>query len=142
MVALKQPVYPIGVVAELLNVHPETIRTWERAKVVRPPQRRSGKRFYSEEDLQRLRFIQGLVEAGLNLPAIRHYLKLYPCWFKDGCPGCVHRSEKAVCGKPCWKEAGFYCHLSPEAVSRDMCRNCEYRDRHERCSGVASPEAG
>lgn len=140
MVALNRPVYPIGVVAELLNVHPETIRTWERAGVVRPPQRRSGKRFYSDEDLQRLRFIQGLVEGGLNLPAIRHYLRLYPCWFKDGCPGCVHRSKQAVCGKPCWKEAGFYCHLSPEAVSRDMCRNCEYRDRREGCGGSESPK--
>ena len=60
------PVFPMGIVSELLNVHPETIRVWERYGVVKP-QRRSGKRFYSEDDLKRLRFIQKLTGEGLNL---------------------------------------------------------------------------
>jgi len=47
------PAFPIGVVSELLNVHPETVRVWEKYGVVKP-QRRSGKRFYSETDLERL----------------------------------------------------------------------------------------
>lgn len=135
---LNRPVYPIGVVAELLDVHPETIRAWERAGVVQPPQRRSGKRFYSESDLERLRFIQRLVNEGLNLPAIRHYLQLYPCWGMDDCPGCMRRSDTFVCGKPCWKEAGTYCHVSAEAGNEDMCRKCEYRNRQEECAGSAS----
>lgn len=49
--------YPIGIVSELINVHPETIRVWERYGVIQPG-RRGGKRFYSENDLARLRFIQ------------------------------------------------------------------------------------
>jgi len=46
------PLYSIGVVSELLDIHPETIRLWERSGIVQPPQRRSGKRFYSERDFQ------------------------------------------------------------------------------------------
>jgi len=60
------PVFPICVVSELLNVHPETVRVWERYGVIKP-QRRSGKRFYSETDLKRLRFIQRLIAEKLNL---------------------------------------------------------------------------
>ena len=60
-------VFPIGVVSELLGVHPETVRVWERYGVIKP-KRRSGKRFYSETDMKRLQFIQKLIAEDLNLP--------------------------------------------------------------------------
>lgn len=121
-----RPLYPIGVIAELLNVHPETIRIWERYGVVNPG-RRSGKRYYSENDLKRLRFIQHLIEEGLNLPAIRHYLKLYPCWAMEGCPGCMQQSQRIGCAKLCWKEEGTYCQVSG---NEDMCATCKFRRQH------------
>ncbi len=101
------PVFPISVVSEMLDVHPETLRVWEKHGVIKP-QRRSGRRFYSETDLKKLRFIQGLIAHGLNLPAISHYLLLYPCWQLDSCPACMHRTRLVVCAKPCWKEEGTY----------------------------------
>jgi len=116
------PVFPIGVVSELLNVHSETIRVWEKSEIVKP-QRRSGRRFFSEADLKRLRFIQRLIAEGLNLPAIRHYLRLYPCWYLDSCPACMHHSEFVVCAKPCWKEKEIYC----QTYGNDTCSNCEFR---------------
>ena len=122
-----RPLYPIGVVSELLNVHPETIRVWERYRVIQPP-RRSGKRFYSENDLKRLRFVQRLIAEGLNLPAVRHYLRLYPCWQLDDCPVCMHRSESIGCTKPCWKEEGAYCQVS---ANEDLCSKCEFRPQPE-----------
>jgi MerR family transcriptional regulator/heat shock protein HspR len=117
------PVFPIGVVSDILNVHPETIRVWERSGVIRP-QRRSGKRFYSETDLERLRFIQRLITEKLNLPAISHYLRLYPCWQLDGCPACMHSSKHTVCAKPCWKEEGAYCQVYG---NEDTCSSCKFR---------------
>jgi len=121
----------------MLNVHPETVRVWERHGVVRPG-RRSGRRFYSDDDLKRLRFVQRLTNEGLNLPAIRHYLRLYPCWELEGCPECMHRSQDAACTKPCWKEEGTYCQVSG---SEDLCRNCEYRrSRVERDATAAGEQ--
>ena len=117
------PLYTIGVVSELLNVHPETLRVWERYGVVKP-QRKSGRRFYSETDLKRLQFIRRLMVEELNLPAIRHYLRLYPCWQSNGCLACMHRSELAVCAKPCWKEEGAYCQAYG---TEDTCSSCEFR---------------
>jgi MerR family transcriptional regulator/heat shock protein HspR len=125
-----RPLYSIGIVAELLSVHPETIRVWERYGVIQP-QRRSGKRFYSDNDLKRLRFIQGLTEQGLNLPSIRHYLRLYLCWRLDECPTCMHRSKVVWRGaKPCWKEEGTYCCVSPQ-VSCSKCKSHPEREQDE-----------
>ena len=117
------PVFPIGIVSELLDVHPETVRVWERHGIINP-KRRSGKRFYSEIDLKRLQFIQRLINERLNLPAIRHYLRLYPCWQLDGCPACMHRSDLTTCTKPCWKEEGTYCHVYGD---EDTCLECQFR---------------
>ena len=47
----RRPVYPIGIVAEMLGVHPRTLRTYEQEGLIRPS-RRGGKRFYSEIDLR------------------------------------------------------------------------------------------
>jgi len=116
------PVFPISIVSELLHVHPETIRVWERYGIIKP-QRRSGKRFYSETDLKRLRFIQRLISDQLNLPAIRHYLKLYPCWQMNDCPSCMRVSKHTTCAKPCWKEDGMFCQVNSDT---DMCLDCKY----------------
>lgn len=121
------PVYPMGIASELLDVHPETIRVWERYGVVHI-HRRNGKRFYSDNDLKRLRFIQKLIREGLNLPAISYFLRLYPCWHQEECPVCMHRSERVGCAKPCWREDGMYCSVS---VNEDLCASCEYRKQEQ-----------
>lgn len=125
---LNEPVYPIGVISDLLSVHPETVRVWEKHGVVHP-KRRSGKRFYSDLDLKRLRFIKKLIDEGLNLPAIRYFLRLYPCWQSDGCPHCMHGSRDTQCSKQCWKEEGVYCQVSG---TEDVCHDCELRTREDR----------
>ena len=125
------PVYSIGVVSELLSVHPETIRTWEKAGVVEPPQRRSGKRFYSERDYKRLQFIHRLIQEGLTLRALHYYLRLYPCWKTADCAGCLNNSDQIVSTKPCWQEEGTYCQVSN---NKDPCTNC-YNYAGQRSSG-------
>ena len=115
------PLYPIGVVSELLGVHPETIRSWEKFEIIQSPQRRSGKRFYSEVDFNRLKFIQRLTNEGLTLRAIRYYLRLYPCWKTADCPGCINNVEQAEGAKPCWQVSGTYCQV---ANIKYPCSNC------------------
>jgi len=115
------PVYSIGVVSELLDVHPETIRTWEKSGVVEPPQRRSGKRFYSERDYKRLQFIHKLIKEGLTLRALHYYLRLYPCWKTTDCPICLHNSDRTGSTKPCWQEEDTFCQA---ANSENPCTNC------------------
>ncbi|MFC2013904.1 MerR family transcriptional regulator [Chloroflexota bacterium] len=118
------PLYTIGVVAEMLGIHPETIRVWEASGVVKPPQRRSGKRFYSENDLKRLRFIRKLAEEGLTQRAMIYYLRLYPCWKTTDCFGCLRSSRQSGSTKLCWQEEGSYCQV---ANLEDPCASCVQR---------------
>lgn len=63
-----EPIYVISVAARLLEVHPQTLRYYERAGLLKP-NRSSGKmRLYSQREIERLRKIQRLTnELGVNL---------------------------------------------------------------------------
>jgi hypothetical protein len=114
-------IYPIGVVAELAELHPETLRVWERSGLVKP-KRRNGHRLYSEADVTRVTFVKGLLDRGLNLAGVRAIVELYPCFWIPDCPKCSNTTERQGCAKPCWKEAGTYCRVC--FTDPAMCRNC------------------
>jgi MerR family transcriptional regulator/heat shock protein HspR len=69
-------VYVISVAAELAGVHPQTLRIYERKGLVDPSRTSGGSRRFSERDLARLRHIQTLTAAGLNLEGVRRVLEL------------------------------------------------------------------
>jgi MerR family transcriptional regulator/heat shock protein HspR len=69
-------VYVISVAAELTGVHPQTLRIYERKGLVDPTRTPGGSRRFSELDLARLRRIQELTAAGLNLEGVRRVLEL------------------------------------------------------------------
>ncbi|HLG67086.1 MAG TPA: helix-turn-helix transcriptional regulator [Acidimicrobiales bacterium] len=69
-------VYVISVAAELAGVHPQTLRVYERKGLLDPSRTRGGSRRFSDQDLARLRRIQQLTTAGLNLEGVRRVLEL------------------------------------------------------------------
>jgi MerR family transcriptional regulator/heat shock protein HspR len=69
-------VYVISVAAELAGVHPQTLRVYERKGLLDPSRTSGGSRRFSEQDLARLRRIQQLTTAGLNLEGVRRVLEL------------------------------------------------------------------
>jgi MerR family transcriptional regulator/heat shock protein HspR len=69
-------VYVISVAAELAGVHPQTLRVYERKGLLDPSRTSGGSRRFSERDLARLRRIQELTAAGLNLEGVRRVLTL------------------------------------------------------------------
>ena len=72
-----RPRYMISVAAELVGMHPQTLRMYEAKGLVRPGRTPGGTRLYSELDLERLRLIQRLTtELGLNLAGVEHVLRL------------------------------------------------------------------
>jgi MerR family transcriptional regulator, heat shock protein HspR len=69
--------YMISVAAELVGMHPQTLRIYEQKGLVRPTRTAGNTRLYSEADLERLRLIQRLTtELGLNLAGVEHVLRL------------------------------------------------------------------
>ena len=72
-----RPIYMISVAAELVGVHPQTLRQYEDKGLVRPKRTPGGTRIYSEADVERLRIIQRLTtEVGLNLAGVELVLRL------------------------------------------------------------------
>ncbi len=80
MVAMRndgsRAVYVISVAAELAGVHPQTLRLYERKGLLDPSRTSGGSRRFSEQDLDRLRRIQDLTAAGLNLEGVRQVMAL------------------------------------------------------------------
>jgi MerR family transcriptional regulator, heat shock protein HspR len=72
-----EPVYVISVVSRMLQMHPQTLRKYERAGLVRPSRTDGMLRLYSVDDVQRLRLIKHLVDdLGLNLAGVDLFLGL------------------------------------------------------------------
>ena len=71
------PRYMISVAAELVGMHPQTLRIYESKGLIRPKRTSGNTRLYSNADLERLRLIQRLTnELGLNLAGVEHVLRL------------------------------------------------------------------
>ena len=71
------PRYMISVAADLVGMHPQTLRIYETKGLVRPRRTPGNTRLYSEADLERLRLIQRLTtELGLNLAGVETVLRL------------------------------------------------------------------
>ncbi len=63
-----EPRYVISVAAQLLQVHPQTLRLYERDGLIEPGRSRGGIRLYSDRDIARIRIMQRLAnDLGVNL---------------------------------------------------------------------------
>ena len=72
-----RPRYMISVAADLVGMHPQTLRMYEAKGLVRPGRTPGGTRLYSDADVERLRLVQRLTtELGLNLAGVEHVLRL------------------------------------------------------------------
>ncbi|MFB3854580.1 MAG: MerR family transcriptional regulator [Vicinamibacterales bacterium] len=75
--AVKQDLYFISVAARMLDMHPQTLRKYERLGLVQPSRRIGSMRVYSREEIERLRLIKHLVdELGINLAGVQRLLSI------------------------------------------------------------------
>jgi MerR family transcriptional regulator, heat shock protein HspR len=75
--ASDSPRYMISVAAELVGMHPQTLRIYEQKGLVHPKRTAGNTRLYSDADVERLRLIQRLTsEFGLNLAGVERVLQM------------------------------------------------------------------
>jgi len=73
----REDLYLIGTAAELLEMHPQTLRKYERLGLVRPLRTLGSMRVYSGEELDRIRLIKAMVDdAGINLAGVQRLLSI------------------------------------------------------------------
>ncbi len=74
------PVYPIGVAAKLLGVHPRTLRIYESEGLLEPDHR-GARRLYSPDHIRWVGCLRSMIhEQGISIPGIKKLLALVPCW--------------------------------------------------------------
>lgn len=68
--------YPIARAGRLTGLHPQTLRDYDRAGLVRPTRTAGGRRLYTERDLERARRVRTLTADGVPVVATRRILRL------------------------------------------------------------------
>lgn len=113
------PVYPMGVAARILDVHPRTIRIYEAEGLI-TPSRQGGKRFFSQSDLVWIQCLRSMIhDENISIEGIKRLLEYAPCWKLKNCS----QEKREVCmarlkiEKKCWEFSKNTCERS--------CRNCE-----------------
>lgn len=77
MYSYDEPVYPISVVAKILNIHPQTLRQYEREGLIAPGRTMGKMRLYSQRDIDKIKMILRLTrELGVNLAGVDIILRL------------------------------------------------------------------
>ncbi len=89
------PVYPIGVAAKLVNVHPRTLRIYEAEGLIEPTHVGS-RRMFSANDIHWIGCLRSLIhDEGISIPGLKKLLQLAPCWDIAECPPEVYENCKA-----------------------------------------------
>ena len=86
MVNEKKAIFTIGVAAQMLDVHPRTLRIYEQEQLIRPM--RKGKwRYYTMNDVKWIECLREMIhEHGISIAAIKKLLQYTPCWNICDCP--------------------------------------------------------
>lgn len=72
-----KPLYVISVAAELVDMHPQTLRLYERKGLIEPSRSAGKTRLYSQRNIEQLREIRRLTqELGVNLAGVEEIIKL------------------------------------------------------------------
>jgi MerR family transcriptional regulator/heat shock protein HspR len=131
--AYTDPVYGIGMAASRLGLNVHSLRQYEAEGLIIPFKTLSGRRFYSELELEKVRCIKSMLqEKRLNFEGIRQLLALVPCWKLKGCPAAVRDTCKVRASRsgPCWQNGGA-CSSGPQD-----CRTCQVYRRLSSCDDL------
>jgi MerR family transcriptional regulator/heat shock protein HspR len=75
-ISADQPIFVISVAAELADMHPQTLRQYDRLGIVKPSRAPGKSRRYSQRDVNTLREVQRLSQEGVSLEGIKRILDL------------------------------------------------------------------
>ena len=75
-IAADRPIFTLSVAADLLGLHPRTLRIYEEKGLVVPARTDGNRRRYSQNDIQRFQFIRQLTRSGVNLEGVRIILDM------------------------------------------------------------------
>ena len=113
------PIYPIGVAAKLLNVHPRTLRIYEDEGLISPAHK-GKRRMFSENDIRWITCLRKLIhEQGVSIPGLKKLLNFAPCWEVAECPAEIHSLCSALVDKAAPRKLRLAGDEAAEAVAKE-----------------------
>jgi len=115
------PLYPIGIVADLIGTTEQTLRLYEKHALIKPA-RRNKNRFYSENDIRWLQYLRDLIHnQKISIEGIKKLLNYLPCWEMADCPkekrlGCSAYADRT---KLCWEFNKMICRRETNMLCVD-----------------------
>ena len=86
MIDEKKAIFTIGVAAQMLEIHPRTLRIYESEGLIKP-QRKGQWRYFTMDDINWVDCLRGMIhENGISIAAIKKLLQYTPCWNIADCP--------------------------------------------------------
>ena len=86
MIADNKAIFTIGTAAKMLEIHPRTLRIYERENLILP-QRKGQWRYYTMDDITWIQCLRDMIhEHGISIAAIKKLLHYTPCWNIADCP--------------------------------------------------------
>jgi MerR family transcriptional regulator/heat shock protein HspR len=80
----------------MVNVHPRTLRIYEKEGLIRPA-KNGARRLFSSDDIQWINCMRTLIhEQGISIPGLKKLLEFAPCWEIKGCPAEIYNSCGAL----------------------------------------------
>lgn len=76
LIAADRPIFTVSVAADLLGLHPRTLRIYEEKGLVLPARTMGNRRRYSQNDIERFSAIRRLTQGGVNLEGVRVILDM------------------------------------------------------------------
>ena len=133
------PLYPIGIVAELVGTTDQTLRLYEKHGLITPA-RRNKNLYYSENDIKLIRCIRDLIHnKKISIQGIKKLMEYAPCWElincskerRDSCSSYINKT------KPCWELNRRIC----ASQSGKMCEDCVvYLSKHQDVKKEGDPK--
>ncbi len=133
------PVYPIGVAARLLNVHPRTLRIYEAEGLINPAHVGT-RRLFSDNDIKWIGCLRSLIhDEGISIPGLKKLLDLAPCWEISDCPAevcepCQAKVDRAVPRTP-HKAGDEEAARQAKKADRDRKRRTAAQKKKQQSSG-------
>ena len=115
------PCYSIGEAAQICNVSVHTLRLYEAENLIILYKTKSGRRYFSELEIEKIKNIRLMIQQGLNFEGIRRLIALVPCWKLRNCTNggewktCLSYRSRSL---PCWASEKKCLHPLPS------CRDC------------------
>jgi MerR family transcriptional regulator/heat shock protein HspR len=117
-----KPLYPIGIVAELLGITRQTLRVYEKEGLI-IPSRRNSHRYYSDNDIKWILCMRDLIHnKKISIEGIKRLFDYAPCWELIKCSKEIREKCSAYIDRttPCWKLNKLRCRNS----SGKQCKEC------------------